>query len=240
MQKRKKLFILIAFVSVFFLLLIASYMFNPQPVHAMLVDFSSMEKHDDHVYLEPDISENIKSILLNDLEQSKKRITEVFGDVQATPTIIFVQSPRALEKYAQQNRTGQTYYSYWGHYIVIGPDGFNEDVIAHELMHSELRTRLQNKDRVPVWFDEGLATVADHRYIRNENLSLDNISDLSSRQSFYETSRVKVNYEIAHSEVTRWLGIVGESGLSELIEGLNQGEAFKELYKAIESRIWGD
>lgn len=236
MQKRKKLFILIAFVSIFFLLLIASYMTNPQPVHAMLVDFSSMEEHGNHVYLEPNISENYKDNLLNDLEQSEKRITEVFGDVQATPTIIFVQSPRALEKYAQQNRTGQTYYTYLGQYIVLGPDGFNEDVIAHELMHSELRTRLKDKDKVPIWFDEGLATVVDHRYIRNDNLSLDNLNDLSSRQAFYDSSRVKINYEIAHSEIIRWLETVGESGLLELIEGLNQGETFYVLYKAIESR----
>lgn len=126
--------------------------------------------------------------------------------------MLFVQSPQALKKYAQKNRTGQTYYTYWGHYIVIGPDGFNEDVLVHELLHSELRTRLKNKDKVPVWFDEGLATVVDHRYIRNEN------------------------YEIAHSEVARWFWIVGKSGLSELIEGLNKGGAFNELYKAIESR----
>lgn len=31
-------------------------------------------------------------------------------------------------------------------------------------------------------------------------------------------------------------GIVGKSGLAELIEGLNKGGAFNELYKAIESR----
>lgn len=73
-----------------------------------------------------------------------------------------------------------------GYYVVIGPDGFNEDVIAHELLHSELRTRLKNKDKVPEWFDEGLATVVDHRYIRNEYLSLDHINDLSSRDAFYE------------------------------------------------------
>jgi hypothetical protein len=155
---------------------------------------------------------------------------------RASPTILFVQSPQALEKYTQKNRTGQTYYTFWGHYIVIGPDGFNEDVIAHELMHSELRTRLKNKDKVPVWFDEGLATVVDHRYIRNENLSLDHINDLRSRDAFYDPSQVKENYEIAHSEVTRWLGIVGKEGLAELIEGLNKGGGFNELYKAIESR----
>lgn len=89
---------------------------------------------------------------------------------------------------------------------------------------------------MPIWFDEGLATVVDHRYIRNDNLSLDNLNDLSSRQAFYDSSRVKINYEIAHSEIMRWLETVGESGLLELIEGLNQGETFYVLYKAIESR----
>jgi len=211
-------------------------MLNPQPVHAMMVGFSSMEEHEEQVYIEPDIPENIENMILNDLEQSKERISGIFDGVHATPTILFVQSPHALEKYAQKNRTGQTYYTYWGNYIVIGPDGFNEDVVAHELMHSELRTRLKNKDKVPVWFDEGLATIVDHRYMSNENIRLDNINDLCSRDTFYEPSQVKENYEIAHSEVARWFGVVGKSGLSELIEGLNKGVAFNELYKAIESR----
>ncbi|MBY3620627.1 hypothetical protein HGO21_13815 [Acinetobacter sp. CUI P1] len=235
-KKRKKSFIIVSFLSIFLLLLIATYMLNPQPVHAMMVDFTSMEELDDRVYVEPDIPKNIEYLILNDLEQSKERISGIFDGLHSTPTMLFVQSPQALKKYAQKNRTGQTYHTYWGHYIVIGPDGFNEDVIAHELLHSELRTRLKNKDKVPVWFDEGLATVVDHRYIRNEYLSLDHINDLSSRDAFYEPSQVKENYEIAHSEVARWFGIVGKSGLAELIDGLNKGGAFNELYKAIESR----
>ncbi|MEK5254497.1 hypothetical protein NST74_13620 [Paenibacillus sp. FSL F4-0125] len=236
MKKRKKKFIIAAILSIFPMLLVGSYMLNPQPVHAMMVDFSSMEERVEHVYVEPDIPVNMEDMILNDLTQSKERISEVFDGLQANPTILFVQSSKALEKYAQNNRTAQTYYTYWGHYIVVGPDGFNEDVIAHELLHSELRTRLMNKDKVPVWFDEGLATVVDHRYIRDESLNLDHINDLSSRDAFYEPSQVKANYEIAHSEVVRWFGIVGKSGLMELIEGLNQGGTFNELYKAIESR----
>ncbi|MNO33033.1 hypothetical protein D3C76_230390 [compost metagenome] len=234
--KRKKTFIIAAFLSIFLLLLIASYMLNPQPVHAMMVGFSSMEEHDEQVYIEPDIPENIENMILNDLKQSRERVSEFFEDLQSTPTILFVKSPKALEMYAQKNRTGQTYYTYWGSYIVMGPDGFSADVMAHELMHSELRNRLKNKDKVPVWFDEGLATLVDHRYVRNENVSLDNINDLSSRDTFYEPLLVKENYEIAHSEVARWIGIVGKSGLAELIEGLNKGGAFNELYSAIESR----
>lgn len=109
-------------------------------------------------------------------------------------------------------------------------------MIAHELMHSELRKRLKNKDKVPVWFDEGLATLVDYRYNSDKFISFDKINELSSRDDFYEPSHVKENYEIAHSEINRWFGIVGKSGLVELIDGLNNGKEFKTIYKSIESQ----
>lgn len=235
-MKSKKPIIITAFLTFLLLMLIVVYMINPQPVNAMMVEFSSMEKQGKHVYVEPDISEVTTTILLNDFEQSRERVSGFFEDLKDNPTLLFVQSPHALEKYAQKNRTGQTYYTCWGNYIVIGPDGFNADVIAHELMHSELRKRLKNKDKVPVWFDEGLATLVDYRYNSDKFISFDKINELSSRDDFYEPSHVKENYEIAHSEINRWFGIVGKSGLVGLIDGLNNGEEFKTIYKSIESQ----
>ena len=50
--------------------------------------------------------------------------------------------------------------------FVIGPKGQNVDVIAHEIAHAEIRTRvglLARDFRLPTWFDEGLAMQLDHR-----------------------------------------------------------------------------
>lgn len=236
MFKRSKLIIVSIILVLCVLILVGSYMLKPQPVNAMMVSFSDMEEHDGKVYVEPGVSEATKNSLLSDLEQAKGKILEVFEEIQASPTIIFVQSSEAVQHYAQKNQTGQTYYMYWGSYIVIGPRGFDADVIAHELMHTELRKRLGNEDKVPVWFDEGLATLVDSRYISNISIVPDNLADLSSGSSFYDPQRVKENYERAKDEVTRWYGVVGKSGLNELIDGLNTGKSFEELFKEIEEK----
>lgn len=43
------------------------------------------------------------------------------------------------------------------------------------------------------------------------------------------------DYKVAHSKVARWFEIVGKSGIAELIEELNEGKVFDELYTAIEA-----
>lgn len=133
MNKRKKkriIFISCIPIFVLFLILLVSYILTPQPVNAMMVSLSSMTEYENHIYMEQSIPEKNKKEIINDYRQSRAKILDFFDEITATPTIIFVQSPEAIKRYAQ-NRTGQTYYMYWGNYIVIGPNGFNKDVIAH-------------------------------------------------------------------------------------------------------------
>lgn len=87
-KRRKKLIIISAFLSFLLLMLIVVYMINPQPVNAMMVDFSSMEKQGEHIYVEPDISEVTTTILLNDFEQSRERVSGFFEDLQDNPTLL--------------------------------------------------------------------------------------------------------------------------------------------------------
>lgn len=87
-KRRKKLIIISAFLSFLLLMLIVVYMINPQPINAMMVDFSSMEKQGKHIYVEPDISEVTTTILLNDFEQSRERVSGFFEDLQDNPTLL--------------------------------------------------------------------------------------------------------------------------------------------------------
>ncbi len=230
--KKKLVFISCIILFLFILIILVSYMLTPQPVNAMMVSLSSMTEYDNNIYLEKSIPKKTKEELINDYEKSKIKILDCFDEIRAKPTIIFVQSPESLKRYAQ-NQTGQTYYMYWGNFIVIGPKGFNEDVIAHELIHSELRKRLRNKNLVPVWFDEGLATLVDNRYsINNINeINFDALDGLKNKGNFYDPIRSRENYLIAKSEVSRWYRTNGNTGLNNLINGLNKGITFNELYK---------
>jgi hypothetical protein len=236
-KKRRKTFIFILSLFIFVMIFVVYYMMIPQPTNAMMVGFSNMLRYDNKVYMEKNITAETRDNLYKDFEHSKTRLLEFFEEIKSSPTIIFVQSPKALKSYAQ-NQTGQTYYMYWGNYIVIGPNGFNEDVIAHELMHSELRERIKKHNVIPVWFDEGLATLVDNRISKVNQRNID-FDTLNTHSAFHDPIRSKRNYGIAKYEVDRWYKIVGKIGLNYLINGLNNGETFKDLYEKIENNNAG-
>lgn len=243
LSKNKKKLIFISF-----LLLLAgttvSLSLYAKPVHAALVGYSTMEEVATHVYVEPDLDSSTQDELMEHIASANAKVSAVFGERSSNPYLIYVESPKALEKYAD-NPTGQTYYYPWNNYIVIGPRGLNANVIAHEITHAELRTRLHNQDKVPAWFDEGLATMIDGRYSGNEavwervtNYGADSYDYdlLDSNQAFrYGEADTLDHYNLACYEVSRWFEIVGTEGLLGLIHDLNEGMDFKERYQWLES-----
>lgn len=218
-----------------------------KPVNAVLVDYSNMEQMETNIYMEADAESYLKNQLMEFVTLSEEKVIDIFGNRVSSPYLIVALSENALNKYAE-NLTGQTYYYPWKNYIVIGPKGLNENVISHEFTHGELRERLNHKNKVPVWFDEGLATMVDGRYANNEEVWKENTNNgenpvdysaLGSHESFnnYGTKEAWTNYNLACYEVTRWFKVVGRDGLLKLIDGLNNGKEFDELYKLIEGEI---
>lgn len=218
-----------------------------KPVNAVLVDYSAMEQIEKNVFIEADAVSDVKTQLLEFVRSSEDKVINIFGSRVASPYVIVALSQSALNKYAE-NITGQTYYYPWKNYIVIGPKGLNENVISHEFTHAELRERLDHKDKVPAWFDEGLATMIDGRYANNEDVWKEHTNNgekpidyqtLGSHEAFnnYGTREAWINYNLACYEVTRWFKVVGKDGLLQLIDGLNNGKEFDNQYQLIESEM---
>ncbi|WP_438431349.1 hypothetical protein [Gorillibacterium sp. sgz500922] len=233
-SKRKTALLILS--SLILLLAISLYLKTPQPVNAMFAGSSSLTPYGNRVYIDPSISQMTREQLLQDLKESEERIKGFYGEVQADPTFLFVESPKMVKRYAQ-NSTGQTYHLYWGDYIVVGPSGFSQDVIAHERMHSELKKRAK-LDRIPAWFDEGLATLADDRFPDYKSFDAgpqdkQKLQAISKRNDFNRMSSDK-SYPIAHAEVGHWFGKVGQAGLARLIDGINDGKSFDELFAEID------
>lgn len=231
-MKKKSLIFGGTIFLILFSIVIISCLLSPKPVNAMMVGMTDMRKYDNNMYLERDIPLPIRENILEDFEKAKSRLLDYFNEVRATPTVIFVQSPEAIRKYTE-NPTGQTYDTFFGEYIVIGPKGFNQDVIAHELMHAEIRKRVKDMNEVPTWFDEGLATLVDTRYSTSSNfdISTELLNSIRKRDTFNDPLNSRENYMIAKNAVSKWFAMNGKAGLSRLIDGLNQGDGFDELFR---------
>ncbi|GAB4031595.1 hypothetical protein GCM10028774_09660 [Spirosoma jeollabukense] len=152
----------------------------------------------------------------------------------------------------------------WGtSYLVLGPDGNNPDVIAHELCHDELFARLgwwRVKRQIPQWFNEGLALMVDYRFTNpsvwdkpdslQQALStagdddlmvflqhpMLKLADLETTRDFFggDSFHTMLAYQTAAEEVARWLAVVGRSGVPALSNALATGHEFSDTYRQLE------
>jgi hypothetical protein len=99
------------------------------------------------------------------IHDARSRITKAFGAPAAQPIVVFFSQPHGIGPF-KLSGYGSTQFIGSRACLFMGPQGHNTDVLAHELMHSELHHRVgpwQRMVNIPTWFDEGLAMQVDHR-----------------------------------------------------------------------------
>jgi len=244
-KSKKKKIILCCCISLILLLLLAAvYIFQFTGLgYRMSVPYrSSFEKVADNIYVNKNYSGNIKEAIQL-TEEALERDRAFFGELQCTDTtiIIFCDDDKLLSKLGGDHDTQTSYTK--KNYISVSDEYLNIDIIAHELTHAELHTRLNVKalKSIPTWFDEGLATQNDYR----EQYSLEKwieqtdngkntvpLEDMDTGSEFYadplEDRRFR--YLNAKHEVSVLMDTHQQKGLLELLDKLNNGETFDAAY----------
>ena len=242
--KKKKIILCCCISLILLLLLAAVYIFQFTGLgYRMSVPYrSSFEKVADNIYVNKNYSGNIKEAIQL-TEEALERDRAFFGELQCTDTtiIIFCDNDKLLSKLGGDHDTQTSYTK--KNYISVSDEYLNIDIIAHELTHAELHTRLNVKalKSIPTWFDEGLATQNDYR----EQYSLEKwieqtdngkntvpLEDMDTGSEFYadplEDRRFR--YLNAKHEVSVWMDTHQQKGLLELLDKLNNGETFDAAY----------
>lgn len=183
------------------------------------------------------------------IQEAQGRLLEFWGEVQSKPKIIISDDKQKLISMGWNGSPAlTTSYVFCGahSYVLISPEGLTVDVIAHELTHAELHARLYHGKMsffkaVPVWFDEGLAAQTDYRERYSENAwqklrqsgkEYPPFSELESAEQFYaeDGELRKAYYILSRHEVAQWIAGNGRDGLKDMIERLNRGESFADIY----------
>jgi hypothetical protein len=166
----------IAFLLLLFWLLILTFFYAPALIRSVfLKDFylDKLEFEQTNIYVNPQMNEEERQNMILLYQKSKLRIDSIFGSTESKPSILIGTTDEVMQLFGhsnsqeQQVKTGMTHLTPFGSYIVISPEGTNIDVLSHELCHAELMQRLGWKTRrqkVPIWFDEGLAMLVDKRF----------------------------------------------------------------------------
>ncbi|WP_026052982.1 hypothetical protein [Ruminococcus flavefaciens] len=244
-KSKKKKIILCCCISLILLLLLAAvYIFQFTGLgYRMSVPYrSSFEKVADNIYVNKNYSGNIKEAIQL-TEEALERDRAFFGELQCTDTtiIIFCDDDKLLSKLDGDHDTKTSYTK--KNYISVSDEYLNIDIIAHELTHAELHTRLNVKalKSIPTWFDEGLATQNDYReqyglkaWIEQTDNGKNTVplEDMDTGSEFYadplEDRRFR--YLNAKHEVSVWMDTHQQKGLLELLDKLNKGEDFDSVY----------
>jgi hypothetical protein len=167
---------------------------------------------------------------------ARARIASTFGPVASTPVLVFFTHPDGIGPF-RLNSYGSTPTIGGRACVMVGPNGQNIDVVAHELMHGEIHHRTgywQRWLRLPAWFDEGVAMQVDYRsrYALSEQdaSGADAVQKLNTFSAFFsgDAKTVVYNYARAKYVVASWLHRAGVKSLYQRLERMKRGESFAE------------
>jgi hypothetical protein len=184
------------------------------------------------VYFAPSITAAQRSQFFTELEQARARLVSFYGPLRATPLLIVADAAHLSR--LSENSTAVTYYQPRRAMVLLGPQGQNVDVLAHELAHAELLERVGYfaiEWCIPTWFDEGLAVQFDHRPFYSEDAlalrlqqgwRLPPVHQLARRAQFFTggRDRVRFHYASARVAVADWLHAPRATSVVHAIESL--------------------
>ena len=241
----------LGFYLVFFLL-------YPQATRCTLIYVSNFDRIQSSVYVSPGTSAEERDSLNILLAKSDERINEFWNGKESNPTIIYCHDEELYKKYGSETDSPANIFGTpIGSYIVIGPLGLNLDVVSHEASHAELSKRLgwlTMEWKIPTWFNEGLALMVDYRFtnpdtqFRHEDYRKEwyrktgfgankvELREISSVNGFFngESEDIYLAYLTSGMEVSRWLQRVGQKGLMQFINQVNDGDGFGKAYLTVQ------
>ena len=179
-----------------------------------------------NIFFSPSINSIESDELLFTINLAKSRINNTFGNMTSSPKVIITVTENEAVSFGS-NSYGVAHLSPLGQCIVLGPEGQNIDVIAHEYAHAEVHHRvgwLNYLLNVPTWFMEGIATLVDFRYLL-ENIDLTQSEiDSVKKQTFN-------HLEFKHYQAARVLASgINKSKLYENLDLLKQGQNINSVF----------
>ena len=206
---------------------------------SMLASDTGYLEFDPNIYIDRSLSASERDQILANHAQALARVSDIYGDAIARPKLIFAGTAETVQDLGISPFPARSYLMPWGEYSVFGPGNGTVDIIAHELVHSEIVVRLgyfTYQRAVPAWFNEGAAMQVDFRHDRawsyiQEDRELPPVSVIASAGEFFSGDRA-LHYAAAKVEVETWLAADGNEGFYRFLSDLHAAPDFESLYEA--------
>ena len=242
--KKKKGLLFITILLILAVVVVAVFQFTQFGYLTTVPYRSEFTKIASHVYINRNYAGDQQE-LLEMIEQAKDRVRTFFGDVffQDKTFFIICDDEKLTRKLGEDHGTVIFYFPSETHYICISDEYLELDILAHEITHAELHTRLsaEAQKAIPTWFDEGIALQNDYREKYSEAqwiTQTDNgknavaLENMDTPAEFYagEAEDRRFRYLNAKHELDVWMTSHGQQGLLELLDRLNGGADFNTAY----------
>ena len=184
--------------------------------------------------------------------QARSRVKALWGSQVGNCPVYFMTDAEQYEEFSDLgDAVGCHIRSPFGSWIVL--KDWDEDVLAHEMMHDELFVRLgwrKSQEEIPAWFDEGLALMVDYRFstphsaYRYEHLRKQwmrkthygryapSLKELVSAQDFFQGDYPQHlrAYLTAGKTVAYWLQTNQNQALSQFEKSIKEDRSFEEAF----------
>lgn len=151
------------------------------------------------------------------VDVARNRVRDFFGQAQARPWVICF---RGRDLGLNVSHGAARFALLLPAIVVIGAEGQNANVLAHELAHAEIAARtgpLLRTYKIPTWFDEGLAMQLDHRphysrgalysHLASDDIKRPRLGTIDWPNSFYQTGdQGEAHYALSKCVIEEWLG----------------------------------
>ncbi|MFN8348229.1 MAG: hypothetical protein U0X91_24720 [Spirosomataceae bacterium] len=250
------------FLLVILAIIISYYVLFPHIWRCQWIAYSDFKKVTPTLYISPELSAKHLQSARRAMAEARRRIAKLWGTPAGEAIFILCEHTEEYRRYCNSGEgAGCSIGTPWGaSYIILNPDGLNTDVIAHEMCHDELFTRLgwwTTTRQIPQWFNEGLALMADHRfvaasdsiqryldykeecaYVSNGGQIVLSLDEISSLHGFFNgnNGHVMLAYMTSGMEVSRWLANTGTQHVPGLINRIKSGETFEKAYQSLDQK----
>lgn len=217
---------------IFLLFFIASFLFfKKEAIACEAINLVGFAEISPDVYVDSSLN-NQQLLSLNDtINQAYDRVEQMYGATTSSARIIVTHHTDYIK--FGLNPTGMQKSGFFRECVFLGPKGLNTDVIAHELVHAEVRYRtdfLVEHTELPAWFIEGTGIKVDYRapfLIENIHVSQDDVDKIKSVFFFHQFSNTSVkSYQAARIAIEAF----EPKKLYVGLERLNNGENFEEVF----------
>ena len=199
------------------------------------IKYSDFNNVSGNIYIDPKIEKIEYERILSLLDKAKSRITNKFGAFTALPVIVITGTPENSNKYGLGTFPGKAFAAPWQEYVVINYQSHDVNLIAHELMHAQLREILGYwvyQTKIPTWFDEGIAMQVDFReqynvdYQSFSQQELNRVKTLDKPSKFWTSSKEQdiKNYRTAKATVQEMLSKHSPKELYSKLLRMRQGK----------------